>query len=458
MVQSLDEGSAVASFSLLQPHKENHEVVTIEQMEETPVFEAPMDTLRPKSPSALLKRLEGVFTLGQPKTSSLYELVQFDDPLNTNFNKTTPEKLESKAFVQNLDGCTKIRESFLGWISLILAQVSSASIGPVFKYMTQHGVRVCLSASWRCQAMSIFLIPLAIFESCSSPANKVDWLANKPQLSYPVVVHLLISGLAWSASLLCWIIALQYTTTFKASVLCSIYPLLLVAWMKIKGISVSKLEGVGVLISFIGLLLSSLPALFYDINRGSHDKIDRLSNIYLNSSDSNYQNRSIIYNQDSMNEINVGYSPQHFDARHELLGITLCLFTSFCEAVIIFNRIAIRPYVPLMQYTAFTTVIVCLCSTIVSLLLEGYDLIPSPVEDYRKGIYFFCLQDNCVLGWLSEKWRSKVLIFGLWVGVICISGFNYAMQVRVSADYYLFPSIDRVMYGNVCRSRSTFRR
>lgn len=55
-----------------------------------------------------------------------------------------------------------------------------------------------------------------------------------------------------------------------------------------------------------------------------------------------------------------------------------------------------------------------------TLLLEG-----SVLLDHNSEI---CTHDNCLLGWVSTKWRWKMYFFGLWVGAVCITGFNYAVS------------------------------
>lgn len=99
-----------------------------------------------------------------------------------------------------------MKQTLFAWTSMILAVFAAASIGPAFKYMENHGIGPCLAASWRCQCMAIILIPIAIIESRSKRRNRVDWWKVKPGLTYPVIVHLTFSGLAWSLNLLSWII------------------------------------------------------------------------------------------------------------------------------------------------------------------------------------------------------------------------------------------------------------
>lgn len=74
------------------------------------------------------------------------------------------------------------------------------------------------------------------------------------------------------------------------------------------------------------------------------------------------------------------------------------------------------------------------CATLASVFLEGTGLIHSAalVDEYGRPIpqtvEVFCTEDNCVFGWMAKKWAEKILLFGLLVGVVCIAGFNYAMQ------------------------------
>lgn len=69
-----------------------------------------------------------------------------------------------------------------------------------------------------------------------------------------------------------------------------------------------------------------------------------------------------------------------------------------------------------------------------SIFLEGTGIIHSAAVTDEAGrpisqtIEIFCLQDNCIFGWMAKKWAAKILLFGLLVGVVCMAGFNYAMQ------------------------------
>jgi hypothetical protein len=71
------------------------------------------------------------------------------------------------------------------------------------------------------------------------------------------------------------------------------------------------------------------------------------------------------------------------------------------------------------QYTALTTMCVAFSSTCMSLLTESND---------EGAVQLFCTQTNCVFGWAHPDWLAMMLCFGLTIGVICIAGFNYAVE------------------------------
>ena len=66
-------------------------------------------------------------------------------------------------------------------------------------------------------------------------------------------------------------------------------------------------------------------------------------------------------------------------------------------------------------------------ATVASIVLEGNNLIVVP-EATGQGVGVFCLAENCIFGWMSKKWLITMLLFGLWVGMVCITGFNYAVS------------------------------
>lgn len=329
---------------------------------------------------------QGKYTLVDQIDDDLNKLEDHFEEENNNESKKQPKEhhnhpAEEVIFTQRtwLSVC-------IAWISMFLALIAGASIGPLFKYMHEYGIMPCLAASWRCQSMSLILLPMAIAEVLYDKRNNVDWFAQKPDLQFPVIVHVLFSGLAWSGNLLCWIVGLMYTTTFKASILACCHPLLLVIYLQFIGTKLSMFEIVGVFVSFSGVFVSCLKDLIHPEERTD------------------------------------------IPAHYQILGYCLCFLAAACEVIVLFNRITTKKYVPLMQYTFATTLIVAICATYASLLLEGTGIVYVPGIDLPHGIQMFCLEDYCIFGWLSHKWLEMILLFGLWVGVVCIAGFNYAVR------------------------------
>lgn len=287
----------------------------------------------------------------------------------------------------------------LAWLCMFCAIVVGSSIGPIFKYMQWHHISPCLAASWRCQCMVIFLIPAAIIErNFSSIRNRIDWLEKKPDLQYPLFVHTFFAGLAWTGNLVCWIIALQYTTTVQASILTSTHPLMLVLYFSVTGVCVvSRLEWIGVIVAFIGIILASLHVYMHRLLSGGVGGMG---------------------SDDSTGKTPMEKSISSESWHLEMVGVVLCLLSSANEVVVLLNRSKIKKYVPLMQYTAATTIVVMLGTTLAALILER------DTFDTR----LFCLQTNCVFGWMSQEWYWKMLLFGFIIGLVCITGFNYAIE------------------------------
>jgi drug/metabolite transporter (DMT)-like permease len=239
--------------------------------------------------------------------------------------------------------------------------------------------------------MTLVIAPMALIESYSDKKYKVDWFAKKPDLPFPVIVHVLFSGLAWGGNLIMWIVGMQYTTAFMASIINASYPIMFVISLKLTGTLVSGMEMIGVGISVGGMIISCLQ----DVLENSHEKVEGPS-------------------------ISTGL---------QLMGYVLCLLGAGCEVAIIFNRIKTKQYVPLMQYTFGTTFVVAIMTTLASLLLEREGLIYTPLlTDGTTHVEVFCLAENCIFGWFSKKWFVTILFFGMWIGVFCAAGFNYAVS------------------------------
>lgn len=283
----------------------------------------------------------------------------------------------------------KIYFTTLAWLSMILAVISGSAIGPAFKWFEQHGIHELLTASWRCQVMAIILLPLAIIEAryLNHPWH---WLTLKrpadPDLKYPVWTYILTAGLAWSLNLCCWIIGLEYTTTVRASLFSGTHPLMLAIYLYFSGRHVSGYMWTGVMVSFAGL---AFIALFSDgpLYKAVLGTTHRIKNTASSSS---------------------GGGDQSW------FGDLLCLVAACAEVVVITNRDRTKHLVPVVQYTALTTLCVALMTTICA--------------SFYTSATFFCTSDNCLFGWMSSRWISTMFIFGFVVGVVCVGGFNFSMQ------------------------------
>ena len=162
--------------------------------------------------------------------------------------------------------------------------------------------------------------------------NAVDWFGRKPDLLFPVIVHVGIAGLAWGSNLLAWIVALQYTSSFKASVFNNAHPIMLTIYLRCRNLPVSRLEYIGVFVSFLGLLVSSGQEMV-----GSSSP-DTTPSAPIDPNNIDHQ------------------ALPHVDRMHELLGIGLCLFAAAGEVLVMVNRMVTKKYVPLMQVCRYDCV------------------------------------------------------------------------------------------------------
>jgi hypothetical protein len=204
-----------------------------------------------------------------------------------------------------------LMQSVLAWTCMALAILAGASIGPVFKYMMAQAITPLLAASWRNQTMVLALLPMAMLEAYRGEENRVAWFSIKPGLPFPIIVHVFISGLAWAANLLFWIIGLQYISTFKASVVASSHPVLLVVAMRLSGHPVSFYEYLGVFVAFGGMFLSEYKGAMH-----------------------------------AADGVKVPF-------RLQMYGLFLCFLAAVGEVITIFNRMKTRKYVPLLQVEHF---------------------------------------------------------------------------------------------------------
>ena len=96
------------------------------------------------------------------------------------------------------------RERIVGWVCLFLAIMSGSLIGPMFRYIQDRGITPVLAASWRCQCMSIILIPLALLERTVDPTKRVKWFSSNSELKGPIILYVALAGIGWAGNLLLW--------------------------------------------------------------------------------------------------------------------------------------------------------------------------------------------------------------------------------------------------------------
>lgn len=309
------------------------------------------------------------------------DIMENDSMISKSNNSNIKNDHESDASPRSTILSTSYLSTILAWISMLLAILAGSAIGPIFKYMAVHGIPARLAASWRCQTMSIFLLPMAIIESyLGRGKNVVHWWEVKPGLRWPVVVHVAIAGLAWGANLVFWISGLVYTSTVKASLFSGLHPMMLVIFLYSSGTRLSRLEVFGTFICISGIFIAGGKGLFHLTHSSS-------------TSDA-------------------------VTAKNELFGDMLCIFASVAEVVVILNRKATKNHVPLFQYTFATTFMVAVITSIASLIMDD------------GNVQVICPKHSemCLLGWIRPEWLLEMLLFGLIVGVICIAGFNYAVM------------------------------
>jgi drug/metabolite transporter (DMT)-like permease len=186
--------------------------------------------------------------------SSMFGDLALSPPIDTRLGELTGSVI-SAGFVSTI----------LAWGSIVMAVLSGSTIGPIFKYVEEQGVGAVMAASWRNQAMLIFLSPLAFAESVYEQHNKkpqVSIFSTPLELRYPLLVYVVLDGLAWAMGSSAWVVALQYTTTMRASVFASLSPIILALYQYFVGVQVTAYEWVGVIGAVLGICVIVSDGLF----------------------------------------------------------------------------------------------------------------------------------------------------------------------------------------------------
>eukprot|EP01119_Soliformovum_irregulare_P004142 TRINITY_DN15155_c0_g1_i1.p1 TRINITY_DN15155_c0_g1~~TRINITY_DN15155_c0_g1_i1.p1 ORF type:complete len:420 (-),score=71.71 TRINITY_DN15155_c0_g1_i1:52-1311(-) len=145
----------------------------------------------------------------------------------------------------------------LAWISLCIGLLSSSINGPSFKKLSQLGVPILVSPTWRSQGvLMILLIPTAWELYNLYKTGKILKMKNKRTLILSIAM-----AFQWSSSMIFWLIGTLYTSLAKAALLVCAYPVILVIYYKIRRTPISKWEVIGTCIGFCGVALTFVDAL-----------------------------------------------------------------------------------------------------------------------------------------------------------------------------------------------------
>lgn len=175
--------------------------------------------------------------------------------------------------------------------------------------------------------MVICLLPISVCEYYSI-GHAIEWRAHKPDLEYPIYGHVIIAGLGWSMNVLFWIVALEYTTTVKATLIANMHPLLLVLYIYFIGDHVAMLDWIGVIVSVIGV-----------ITMGGKD----ISSSIFHHGHHSHESSSSVSSPDGKED------QIHQGPYMEIFGFVLAGIACVGELIVILNRKKIKKYVPLMQ-------------------------------------------------------------------------------------------------------------
>ena len=208
--------------------------------------------------------------------------------------------------------------------------------------------------------------------------------------------YVLLVGLTWGASLALWVGALCFTSTARASLFGSTYPLILLCWMRWKGVQVSWMEMAGVVVALVGIVISEVVGYFTATERIVDEPPPALD---ITASTPTADSGSC--------QVVNGSSTQ-------LIGDLMMILGSFINALNIVYASRARRVLRLFTYTLSTTTIVTICLVLLSALAEH-----SPADFSSHGLF----------GWLADlDMLLMISAFGFVVGCIGVLGQNYAVR------------------------------
>ena len=289
----------------------------------------------------------------------------------------------------------------LSWFALVGSVLAMSATGPIFLHLQHAGVSPILACVWRNQCTCIVLLWPTLVEWRRLSAAEREWeqwrvkgsgslpskragsgMMSAPGQDWHALWYCAAVSVEWSCSLVLWVTALAFTTTARASLLTSIYPLLLVLWLKYGPThgAVSSGEIAGVVVSFAGIVLTEGLSMFEHAPAPTVPGAPTPSGSML------------------------------------LMGDLLCLSSAVFIAMDIVLSKRARSVMPLFAYS-LVTCFMCL------LLLTGLSLV---LEDT---VLFSMHPRHGAFGWLSSPSLAGLTVaFGLLEGLVGVLGFNFAVK------------------------------
>jgi len=264
---------------------------------------------------------------------------------------------------------TLYKHNVFTWLSLFASIGSGALTGPIFKYIQNHNIQPILAVTWRCACMLFFLIPGTIIERILNKKKYNDFIKDyfiTEKSKYPLILYVIISSIGWSFTLFFWVLSLSFTSIIHASVISNLHSLIIVIYMFFSGKNISKYEILGVLISICGIVISVIKSILETKSKSSI-----------------------------------------------LFGDCLCLLSAFGQVITILNKKNVRN-VTMIKFKIITNIILKITALIISFFIED-------------NIMIFCIDNNCMLGWLSNFWLPKIMGFAFLIN-FCLCAFNYSVN------------------------------